>query len=473
MQSSAVCENPSLLFQQKAYSFGCPLRTHVGDAIIFLVGCIGGPTECTISVQDTQNDTYSSSGSIETVCGSFACTEFEFSTTAHATGNDTITATADEKAPIGGDAYDIAGVNASKQMSAFGSSPMSNFPSTIPITPFPNGFVVAGVAANNALQFGPGNGYTLVANQPCQQCGQPGGWQASEFAFWGASGNTNAPFNYPLENDGWGEIVTSYAPNVANVSISCSPSAGTVSIASTCTASVKGDVPTGTVAWMTNGTGGFSASSCSLSSGSCSVGYTPSVPSKNLITATYGGDTDNPVASSSVVLQAGKHSSTTAVACSPASAAVGSPSTCTATVSGANPTGTITWASSGVANFSPSGTCTLASGTCAVNYIPSSTASPITLNALYSGDSNNTVSTGAFSLSVTLATASNGISSPTSTTAESSSTQNSSASSSASASSSSLTLLSSYLLIVPTAAAVLLLALVGSSRRRRVPSGLT
>ncbi len=60
-----------------------------------------------------------------------------------------------------------------------------------------------------------------------------------------------------------------------------------------CVATVTslGGTPTGNVAWTTNGAGAFDSGTCILSSGSCSVNYTPSAvgTGSHLITATYGG----------------------------------------------------------------------------------------------------------------------------------------------------------------------------------------
>ena len=91
--------------------------------------------------------------------------------------------------------------------------------------------------------------------------------------------------------------------------------------------------------------------------------------------------------------------SSASVVCSPNSVSVGSPVTCTATVSGSNPTGTVTWStSSSTGNFSQS-VCTLSSGTCSTTYTDTSTAYA-TITASYSGDSNNLPSTGSTILTV-------------------------------------------------------------------------
>lgn len=75
--------------------------------------------------------------------------------------------------------------------------------------------------------------------------------------------------------------------------VTCSP--GTISSlqGTTCTASVTGNSPTGSVTWQSSIVGGFSSGSCTLSSGSCSVTFSPSSSGVAVVTASYGGDTNN------------------------------------------------------------------------------------------------------------------------------------------------------------------------------------
>jgi len=202
-----------------------------------------------------------------------------------------------------------------------------------------------------------------------------------------------------------------------------------VNSTSTCTATVRGDSPTGNVTWTASGTGNFSRSTCTLSSGTCSVSYTPSAPPSSVkISASYGGDFYNPGSSASYSLTAVKDVTTETVQCAPSPAAAGSIATCTASVSGDAPNGTIKWTTSGVASFSPSDICTLSSGACAVYYTPSPSAVPLTITAVYSGDGNNDPSTGTFSLAVGAAmSTSQSPTSATSPTSVSSSTASSTA----------------------------------------------
>ena len=81
-------------------------------------------------------------------------------------------------------------------------------------------------------------------------------------------------------------------PATASTSVSCpSFTAGSGTL---CTITVTGDSPTGTVSFITSdSTGSFTAPSCTLSSGSCIVGYKDTAAGSPTITATYFGDSNN------------------------------------------------------------------------------------------------------------------------------------------------------------------------------------
>src|SRR5207249_5533650 len=91
-------------------------------------------------------------------------------------------------------------------------------------------------------------------------------------------------------------------------SVACSPSSVAENTASSCTATVTdasgagGTTPTGTVTFTTNSTGTFSATTCTLSAGACSVTYTPTVVGHALITGAYGGDSVHTGSSGTFVL---------------------------------------------------------------------------------------------------------------------------------------------------------------------------
>jgi fibronectin type 3 domain-containing protein len=75
--------------------------------------------------------------------------------------------------------------------------------------------------------------------------------------------------------------------------VSCTPATVAESHTTTCTATVKdatvpSTTPTGTVTWTSTGAGTFTGGpSCTLSSGSCSVGFVPSATGKKTITADF------------------------------------------------------------------------------------------------------------------------------------------------------------------------------------------
>src|SRR3989442_982355 len=126
------------------------------------------------------------------------------------------------------------------------------------------------------------------------------------------------------------------------------PASVPVGSATSCTATVtdatpgSASAPTGTVGF-TNSGGTFSASSCTLGSAStnpttgavstsCAVSFTPNAVAIHTITASYSGDTTNPMNSSTILVSSLTHSMKTDVNCMPASVPVGSATSCTATV---------------------------------------------------------------------------------------------------------------------------------------------
>ncbi len=93
-----------------------------------------------------------------------------------------------------------------------------------------------------------------------------------------------------------------------STSVSCSPLSVSVGSPSTCTATVTGNSPTGTVTFSTStgDTSQFSSTTCSLSSGSCQVTYTPSSSTSPVaITGSYGGDSNNVPSSGTFLLTIG------------------------------------------------------------------------------------------------------------------------------------------------------------------------
>ena len=191
----------------------------------------------------------------------------------------------------------------------------------------------------------------------------------------------------------------------SKTTISCSPinvPAASPKIV-TCKAKVAGYSPTGTMTWSQNGTGSVSFVTiiCTLSKSSCSVTMTGAQPGNAVVQASYGGDSNNTPGSGTHRLEVGKELSTATIGCS-SKLGVGVPVACTATVSGYSPTGTVTWArvsGTGTVTFS-SNTCTLSSGSCQVT-VTATRAGSLKIKAVYSGDSNDLTSAGTLVLTIT------------------------------------------------------------------------
>jgi trimeric autotransporter adhesin len=91
------------------------------------------------------------------------------------------------------------------------------------------------------------------------------------------------------------------SPASTTTTIICTPTSVSTNSVSTCSATVAGDSPTGSVSWtQTAGTGSvaISTSACTLSSSSCQVTLTGSSAGSVAVQASYGGDSNNQVSSS-------------------------------------------------------------------------------------------------------------------------------------------------------------------------------
>jgi Big-like domain-containing protein len=197
----------------------------------------------------------------------------------------------------------------------------------------------------------------------------------------------------------------------------CSPGSVFAGRSTTCTATITDlgsgpATPTGTVAFTSDGPGGFGlAAACVLAGGgasaSCTVAYTPGAvgSGKQLITAGYSGDETHLVNTASMALTVSSAPTSTFVGCSPTAVTPGHATTCTATVGddgpGAptTPTGTVSFSSGGAGKLSRGGQCTLSgsrgSASCAVSFTPGRTQSNTpTLTARYGGDFGHTGSSG-------------------------------------------------------------------------------
>ena len=106
---------------------------------------------------------------------------------------------------------------------------------------------------------------------------------------------------YIGSTDGNMYAFSSLGQQSSSVSVSCSPNPASAGSVVTCTATVSGSNPIGTVTWSTNSsTGSFSSNVASgisipapLISGTSTVTYTDTSPGTVTITATYNGDTNN------------------------------------------------------------------------------------------------------------------------------------------------------------------------------------
>ena len=199
-------------------------------------------------------------------------------------------------------------------------------------------------------------------------------------------------------------LTVSSRPGAA-VTLTCNHASVVVGSKVTCKATVQGvnSVPTGTVTWSTNSTGTFSKTSCKLSKGACSVKFTPTAARSSVVlTANYGGDSKNFPSLGEYSLAVTMKSTKTTVSCTPKSAVAGSSTviTCKAKVTGYSPTGEVSWSQSGTGSVAiNSATCILTKGTCSLTMI-GATAGKVTLQATYSGDFNNQVSSRTAKLTV-------------------------------------------------------------------------
>jgi hypothetical protein len=217
--------------------------------------------------------------------------------------------------------------------------------------------------------------------------------------------------------------VTPPPPHPTSTTVSPNPASVTAGDTITFTAKVTDTsssptTPSGTITWSDGGTGSFSSTSCTLSSGACSDTYTaPSSSGSATITATYSGDsthTTSSGASSLTVSSPALHSTTTSISPSTASATTGGATTFTVTVtdtsaSPSSPSGTVSWSSGAAGGSFSSETCTLSASSssassCQITYTAPSSSGSVTITAAYSGDSSHSTSSGTSSLTVSAPT---------------------------------------------------------------------
>jgi hypothetical protein len=79
----------------------------------------------------------------------------------------------------------------------------------------------------------------------------------------------------------------------SSTSISCNPSTITTLQSTICSVTVVGTSPTGTISFQSSNGGSFNPTTCTLSSGTCSVSFTPFQTGNIQLTASYPGDVNN------------------------------------------------------------------------------------------------------------------------------------------------------------------------------------
>lgn len=197
------------------------------------------------------------------------------------------------------------------------------------------------------------------------------------------------------------------------VAVACVPSAPTLGIPSSCTATVEdaGDgasAPTGVVAFATtpDGSGAFSSASCTLvgdgaTTARCSVAYTPlrAGGDDQVVTAGYGGDAAHLPGTATTTLSVGRRGSGTSVSCTPGVLPAGTTTSCSIRVEDGedglrgDPTGVVSLevvTTEGGAAVAV-GTCALeaaeAGAACSVPYTPGRVAGGTHIvTARYGGD---------------------------------------------------------------------------------------
>jgi phosphate transport system substrate-binding protein len=192
--------------------------------------------------------------------------------------------------------------------------------------------------------------------------------------------------------------------STTSTSITCNHSSIVVGRGSvSCTSKVSGTGFSGSLLMSSSAAGTFNKPAYSVpKSGKVLSIFKPGgASSSETITALYVGDLNNAPSIASTTLTVTKAASKTTLLCKPASVSSGSPSTCTVTVIGFQPSGIATISqSAGSGSISGSASCVLAPkgtsttiSTCTAT-VTGSNAGSITLKASYPGDSNNAASSG-------------------------------------------------------------------------------
>ncbi|MDA4118307.1 MAG: hypothetical protein OK455_08185, partial [Thaumarchaeota archaeon] len=194
-----------------------------------------------------------------------------------------------------------------------------------------------------------------------------------------------------------------FAATPTTTTVSCAPTNVSVDTPTICTITVSPGSATGTVDTLTTTSSGtFNPSSCPLASGTCQVDYIPTTAagSPHLIGATFEPADPSSYSSSTAsgsglgFVTVNPVPSTLTLACAPSTVAVGSPSSCTASVTGYSPAGYVSFLyTGGTATVTVPATCTLSptsqsSSSCQIIVLTSG-AGNANIQASYGGDSNN------------------------------------------------------------------------------------
>jgi len=183
--------------------------------------------------------------------------------------------------------------------------------------------------------------------------------------------------------------------------VACSPSSILAGQTTICTATVMDTasvtkIPSGLVNFTTTGPISPVSSSCTLSSGSCSVTLTGTASGVVTVTGVYAGDlTHNSSTSAGVTITVGSNTTATSLVCT-SPVTVGQASTCLASVLGGSvtPTGNVVFTSD--PSLLPSSvSCSLSGGSCSVNITtPPGSGGAHNVTASYGGDSAHSSSSG-------------------------------------------------------------------------------
>ena len=190
-----------------------------------------------------------------------------------------------------------------------------------------------------------------------------------------------------------GELTQTVGLVTSTTALTSSANPSTSGQSVTLTATVTGALPTGSV---TFADGGSPLSTVSLSSGVATLTVSSLSVGSHALTATYSGDVVNAGSVGGLTQTVGLVTSTTALTSSANPSTSGQSVTFTATVTGALPTGSVTFADGG----SPLSTVSLSSGAATLS-VSSLSVGSHALTATYSGDSVNAGSVGSMTQTVT------------------------------------------------------------------------